>query len=77
MEAGGIVAAQSDDIALTIGRLGAALDAFAGTLPERDHRVLITLLLRSVDPIDRVLLLSPELLSEEQEALLAAIETES
>jgi hypothetical protein len=74
------VAAQSDDFAheleLTTERLGAALDAFAGILPERDRRVLITLLLRSVDPIDRVRLLSPELLSEEQEALLAAIETE-
>ena len=57
-------------------RLGAALDAFAGTLPERDRRILMTLLLRSVDPIDRVRLTSPELLSEEQEAFLAAIETE-
>jgi hypothetical protein len=36
----------------------------------------MTLLLRSVDPIDRVRLTSPELLSEEQEAFLAAIESE-
>ncbi len=75
------MAAQSNDFAhdleLTSNRLGAALDTFAGTLSERDRCVLTTLLLRSVDPIDRVRLLSPELLSEGQEALLAAIETET
>ncbi len=75
------MATQSDDfpfdVELTTERLGAALDVFAATLSERDRRVLVALLLRSVDPIDRVRLLSPHLLTEEQEALLAAIDAET
>jgi hypothetical protein len=63
-----------EDLQLTTERLGTALDAFAETLTERDRRVLVTLLLRSMDPIDRVRLLHPGLLSDEQEAVLAAIE---
>jgi hypothetical protein len=63
-----------EDLQLTTERLGTALDAFAETLPERDRRVLVTLLLRSMDPIDRVRLLHPRLLSDEQEAILGAIE---
>ena len=54
-------------------RLGVLLDTFARDLSERDRAVMNIVLLRAMDPIDRTRFVAPEIITDEQEAILSAI----
>lgn len=64
----------------TIDSLGAALDRLVAQLPDREGALLGQVLARALDPIDRVNLLHvanhDDLLSDDEEALLRALEAE-
>jgi hypothetical protein len=63
--------AEVDDAASALLRFAEHLEAYAGTLSPRDRAVLQLLLLRAMDPVERVRWTSPpDLLDDGQEALL-------
>ena len=61
----------------TVAAFGARLEAYAATLPEREHQMLQILILRAMDPVERMRWRDLEaLLSDREEAVLRALAEE-
>jgi len=62
----------------TVGEFGERLEAYAAGLPEREQRLLRLFIIGAMDPLERLRQLQPDgLLSEQEEAVLRAIDAET